>query len=95
MVRIASLSGTGTVSVDGGYLCDANYSIEVWKESSGLKSARGSIDGLYSKLSIAMHGEPELTLQDGRVIRFLIERLQIGTHGGGCQIVVNGPIPGV
>jgi hypothetical protein len=89
--RLGTLAGIGIVSIEGKMLGTVTYSIDVWQEDNGFRSADGTADGEASALMAALDaGKADLALQSGGSVTFLIERLS----GDQADIKITGPVPG-
>jgi hypothetical protein len=92
MQRIGVLEGRGQVEVSGDPAGVVDYTITIWREPGGMKSADGAAsERSGNPLAKAFNaGTAILHLDNGGTVKFAVTLLN-GEH---AQIQISGPVPG-
>lgn len=89
---LGTLSGTGRLKLSNGKEGEAIYTIQVWKDHSGFKNARGTMEADEGLLFDAVGNDATLELEGGGTVKLIVSNYPVG--GGDCEFVVSGPVPG-
>ncbi len=90
MRHLGSISGKGRLVVGEDINVDAEYKIDVWAESSYMKTANGTILAELHALWTAKEVGFTLELSDGSKVEGTVNTISNGKAG----IHINTPIPG-
>jgi hypothetical protein len=92
MRRLGTLSGTGMLVIGEDRFDRIGYTISVWQEDKGWRSAAGMLRGEPDAFRAAARwGETPLYLASGEAVTVLVRRIEAG--GDRAEVRVVGPVP--